>query len=65
MSGYLDDIDLGDPVNVVVADIRQLENKACQFGLHLNHHKCEVIGLNLTNSTSWDRDKLAFLKVSI
>ena len=67
VSGYLDDIGLGGPVNVVTADIRQLENKVCQFGLHLNHHKCEVIVLtnNLTNSTSWDRDKLAFQKVSI
>ena len=54
VSDYLDDIGVGGPVNVVAADIRQLENKACQFGLRLNYHKCEVIGLNLINTMSWD-----------
>ena len=43
VSGYLHDIGIGGDVNVVAADVMQLEQDARAVGLTLNYKKCEVV----------------------
>ena len=54
MSGYLDDVGLGDTVPRLVDQIRRLETAAKGVGLHLNYAKCEVFGLTAASRRIWE-----------
>jgi len=41
--GYLDDVSLGGPADVVAADVVQIAKVGRDMGLHLNASKCELI----------------------
>ena len=41
--GYLDDLTLGEPEDVVASDIRTVIARSAELGLHLNVPKCESI----------------------
>ena len=46
VSGFLDDIGLGDTVPRLVEQIRRLECAANKIGLQLSHHKCKIFDLS-------------------
>ena len=51
--GYLDDVSLGGPMDVVAADVATIIKTGSQLGLSLNISKCELIthsGFNVTDS---------------
>ena len=55
VSGYLDDIGLGDTVPRLVEQFRRLEcatNKICR---QLNHDKCQILGLFAVSRPTWVR----------
>ena len=60
ISGYLDDVGLGDTVPRLIAQIRQLEAAAAKVGLQVNHDKCEVFGFSAVNRQMWDQSDLKF-----
>jgi Reverse transcriptase (RNA-dependent DNA polymerase) len=60
ISGYLDDIALGDSVSRVIQDTIRLEQAAERIGLKLNHSKCQVIGLNTISRPVWTVGGLNF-----
>lgn len=41
--GYLDDVTLGGPVDIVAADVQTIVKEGREMGLQLNSEKCEVI----------------------
>ena len=41
--GYMDDITLGGPIDIVANDVTSLKDKGISFGVHLNTGKCESI----------------------
>ena len=41
--GYLDDVTLGGPVDILASDIERIRSAALKLGLILNEKKCEVI----------------------
>ena len=41
--GYLDDVSLGGPADMVAADVAQIAKVGGDMGLHLNASKCELI----------------------
>src|SRR5206468_266940 len=45
ISGYLDDVGLGDTVQRLISQIRALQKSAARIGLSLNTSKCEIVGL--------------------
>jgi hypothetical protein len=61
VSGYLDDVALGDSVQQVIEALKILEIKAKSIGLCLNHTKCEVIGLSAASSAIWASSGLHYL----
>jgi hypothetical protein len=48
--GYMDDITLGGPEDVVAQDVSQIKNEGNSFGVHLNITKCECISKFATTS---------------
>ena len=60
VSGYLDDIGIGGDIDTVIDDLRLLDNNSKQMGLSLNHHKCEVYGLNLIINDIWRKGEFNF-----
>ena len=62
VSGYLDDVGLGDTVPRLVDQIRRLETAAKEVGLHLNHAKCEVFGLTAASRKIWEAAGLGFVQ---
>ena len=61
VSGYLDDVGIGDTVPNLINQIRYVESAASSIGLHLNHTKCEIIGLSQSQRSAWDNSGLNFL----
>jgi len=45
-AGYLDDVTLGDSVEILIEEVKALENRASAVGIKLNNAKCEIIGLS-------------------
>ena len=43
VAGYMDDLTLGGPTDVVAADIDHITAREMQTGLHINAAKCEII----------------------
>ena len=60
-TGYLDDVGLGDTVPRLVEHVRTLELEATAIGLSLNHSKCEIIGLDVSQRQTWESSGLQFL----
>jgi hypothetical protein len=61
ISGYLDDIGLGDTVTRLITQVQKLEHSCLSIGLRLNHAKCEVFGLTSTSQSEWDKSGLKFI----
>ena len=61
VSGYLDDVGLGDTVPRLIQQVQQLERSCLAIGLRLNHSKCEVIGLSQSSEEAWNNSGLDFL----
>ena len=61
VSGYLDDIDLGDTVPRLINHIQGLETATQALGLHLNYSKCEVIGLSASSAHIWESSGFNFV----
>ena len=61
VSGYLDDVGIGDSVPNLITQLRQFDSAAALIGLRLNHAKCEVIGLSADQKPIWDSSGYKFL----
>jgi len=57
--GYLDDVTLGGPVEMVASDVAEIVNAGFKIGLSLNAAKCELIGHPdlVVNDTRTSRNK--------
>lgn len=62
ISGYLDDVGLGDLVPDLIGEIRGLASRAELIGLHLNQAKCEIIGLSEESRSVWTFARLNFIE---
>jgi hypothetical protein len=60
VSGYLDDVGLGDEVSLLPERVRALEAAASSLGLSLNHTKCEILGLDPMDVPIWRDSGLNF-----
>src|SRR6267154_2507467 len=60
VTGFLDDIGMGDFVPRLIDRIHALEAQAATLGLTLNHAKCEVIGLGPADLELWSSSGLSF-----
>ena len=60
VTGYLDDVGLGDTVPRLIEQVRSLEIVAASIGLSLNHSKCEIIGLQECQRSTWKASGLNF-----
>ena len=60
VSGYLDDVSVGGRASVVLMEVTDFEAKTAAIGLHLNHAKCEVIGLPRESLSAWSSSGLSF-----
>ena len=65
VSGYLDDVGMGDTVQSLIDQIRCIEAAASSIGLQLNHAKCEIIGLSPSQRSLWESSGLQFLPRSV
>jgi len=65
VSGYLDDVGLGDSVPHLIEQVRTLEREAASIGLRLNHDKCEIIGLDPSQHSLWSAAGYKFRERSI
>jgi hypothetical protein len=54
ITGYLDDVGLGDTIPRLIDNIRVLEGAAAAIGLNLNHAKCEIVGLDREHRELWE-----------
>ena len=61
MSGYLDDIGLGDTVPRLINHIQGLEAATQALGLSLNYSKCEIIGLSTNSAHIWASSGFNFM----
>src|SRR5277367_3746580 len=61
MSGYLDDVGLGDTVPRLIKQVRRLESAAMEIGLRLNQAKCEVFGISAATRAAWQASGLSFI----
>ena len=61
VTGYLEDVGVGDTVPRLTERIRFLETEALSLGLALNHTKCEVVGLAPTETATWHKSGLRFI----
>ena len=62
--GYLDDVTLGGPVEMVASDVAEIVNAGSKIGLSLNAAKCELIGhpdfvVNDTRLQSFERVEIS------
>jgi hypothetical protein len=60
VTGYLDDVGLGDTVPRLLERVPVLEAKALALGLTLNHSKCEILGLSPSDLSLWRSSGLNF-----
>ena len=60
VTGYLDDVGLGDTVQTLIDRVHVLEAEAASLGLSLNHAKCEVVGLAQSQLSTWHNSGLNF-----
>jgi hypothetical protein len=65
VSGYLDDVGVGDTVTRLIEQVRALEAAAARIGLRLNHDKCEIIGLDPSQRQLWSSAGLNFMERSV
>ena len=65
VSGYLDDVGMGDTVQNLIDQVRCIEAAASSIGLQLNHAKCEIIGLSSSQRSLWESSGLQFLPRSV
>ena len=61
VSGYLDDVGVGDSVTRLAERVPVLESSAQALGLSLNHAKCEIVGLALSDLPIWRAAGLNFV----
>jgi hypothetical protein len=61
VSGYLDDVGLGDEVSCLAERVNAFEAAAALLGLSLNHTKCEVLGLDSSDLLTWQGTGLNFV----
>ena len=61
VTGYLDDVGMGDTVPRLIEHLRILETEALSLGLSLNHAKCEIVGLAPTETLAWHKSGLSFI----
>ena len=61
VSGYLDDIGLGDTVPRLVEQFRRLECAANNIGRQLNHDKCQILGLFAVSGPTWVKSGFNFV----
>ena len=61
VSGYLDDIRLGDTVPRLVEQFRRLECAANKIGHQLNHDKCQILGLFAVSGPTWVKSGFNFV----
>jgi len=52
-SAYLDDVTLGDSIDILSIEVSLLEQRALNIGLKLNFSKCEIVGLPLSSHPKW------------
>jgi len=60
VTGYLDDVGIGDKIPHLINRIQNLEGEAQALGLTLNHSKCEIIGLAPKDIPLWRDSGLNF-----
>ena len=60
VTGYLDDVGIGDTIPRLIEQVRALETAAALIGLRLNHTKCEIIGLDQSQRSLWAASGLNF-----
>jgi len=65
LAGYLDDVSIGDTVPRLISQVRALEVAASAIGLQLNQAKCEIIGLDPSQSKFWKASGLDFVEVGV
>ena len=65
ISGYLDDVSLGDTVPNLIEQLHHFEEAAASIGLTLNQSKCEVIGLAKEHQQLWESSGLKFTICSV
>ena len=53
VTGYLDDVGLGDTVPRLIDQMRSFETVAASVWLTLNHSKCEIVGLDEAQRAAW------------
>jgi len=51
---YLDDVTLGDSVDILFEEVKAFKNRANAVGIKLNHAKCKILGLSTTYHTVWE-----------
>jgi len=65
ISGYLDDVGMGDSVPRLIEQIHAIEASAALIGLRLNRSKCEIVGLDPSFRQEWSNSGLNFKECSI
>ena len=60
VTGYLDDVGVGDTVPRLIDQVRSFEVAAASVGLTLNHSKCEIVGLDESQRAAWEASGLNF-----
>ena len=61
--GYLDDLTLGGPIDVVAEEVQSIATAGRLLGLHLNYSKCELLAHKDTVVS--DTTLLSFLRVDV
>ena len=61
VSGYLDDIGLGDTVPRLVEQFRRLECATNKICCQLNHDKCQILGLSAVSRPTWVKSGFNFV----
>jgi hypothetical protein len=60
VSGYFDDVGIGDRMADLAAHVRVLESEAMKIGLSLNYSKCKFICLSPHHDPSWSTSGFKF-----
>ena len=63
--GYLDDFVVGGGVDLLIDQVGVIEARAASLGLFLNHVKCEVVGLSVSQRLRWSSSSLGIPEVPI
>ena len=61
--GYLDDVTLGGPIDVVAADVQTIVAVGEAMGMHLNCVKCELLARS--DAVIMDSTLLSFKRIDI